>query len=503
MSLLRRIVVVSKQAELQQLAQQVGQEIFVADDLAEALDIVETVNPELTVFDDSFTPDHIREFLDKLVPSAGSARCAGRGAGQALSGVEGTDKNPGNVPVVVVGGSQNDPAARTQFMQVGAYDYVQTSRDCSRLRQIAQSIKDRHEGGGPDKSPSPFFVDEHAAAVSMAGRSRAFVKTLGMIRLVAASKCNPVLIVGETGTGKELAAKAVHTLRCPDGQFVAVNCAALTANLLESELFGHVKGSFTGADREKIGLLELAGPGAILLDEISEMPSDLQAKLLRVLQEKTFRKVGGLRDIPCNATIIASSNRNLYKEMKADRFRRDLYYRLNICPVFIAPLRSPDRQEDIPLLAEYFLQTSTICPEKRQKVTCLTRFAMEALEKHDWPGNVREVRNVIDRAMLLETTDKIGLSSIILDQDECEESAESQSGVQIRDFSLAKAERELIARALQETGWQKTQAAALLGITRATLYAKVKQYNIKKDLSGRQEPQCDALASSYLQPAIA
>jgi DNA-binding NtrC family response regulator len=503
MSLLRRIVVVSKQAELQQLAQQVGQEIFVADDLAEALDIVETVNPELTVFDDSFTPGHIREFLDKLVPSAGSARCAGRGAGQALSGVEETDKNPGNVPVVVVGGSQNEAAARTQFMQVGAYDYVQTSRDCSRLRQIAQSIKDRHEGGGPDKSPSPFFVDEHAAAVSMAGRSRAFVKTLGMIRLVAASKCNPVLIVGETGTGKELAAKAVHTLRCPDGQFVAVNCAALTANLLESELFGHVKGSFTGADREKIGLLELAGPGAILLDEISEMPSDLQAKLLRVLQEKTFRKVGGLRDIPCNATIIASSNRNLYKEMKADRFRRDLYYRLNICPVFIAPLRSPDRQEDIPLLAEYFLQTSTICPEKRQKVTCLTRFAMEALEKHDWPGNVREVRNVIDRAMLLETTDKIGLSSIILDQDECEESAESQSGVQIRDFSLAKAERELIARALQETGWQKTQAAALLGITRATLYAKVKQYNIKKDLSGRQEPQCDAPASSYLQPAIA
>jgi transcriptional regulator with PAS, ATPase and Fis domain len=277
----------------------------------------------------------------------------------------------------------------------------------------------------------------------------------------------------------------------------------LTANLLESELFGHVKGSFTGADREKIGLLELAGPGAILLDEISEMPSDLQAKLLRVLQEKTFRKVGGLRDIPCNATIIASSNRNLYKEMKADRFRRDLYYRLNICPVFIAPLRSPDRQEDIPLLAEYFLQASTICPEKRQKVTCLTKFAMEVLEKHDWPGNVRELCNVIDRAILLETTDKIGLSSIILDQDECEESAESQSGVQIRDFSLAKAERELIARALQETGWQKTQAAALLGITRATLYAKVKQYNIKKDLSGRQEPQCDAPASSYLQPAIA
>jgi DNA-binding NtrC family response regulator len=513
MSLLRRIVVVSKQSELQQLAQQVGQEIFVADDLAEALDIVEAVNPELTVFDDSFTPSHIREFLDKLVPSAGS--------GQALSEVEGTDKNSRNVPVVVIGGSENDAAVRTQFIQMGAYDYVQKSTDCNRLRQIAASIKNRLESSGPDKSPSPFFVDERAAAVSMVGRSRAFVKTLGMIRLVAASKCNPVLIVGETGTGKELAAKAVHTFRNIESrtrnfeiqnsvldirhscEFVAVNCAALTANLLESELFGHVKGSFTSADREKIGLLEIAGSGTILLDEIGEMPSDLQAKLLRVLQEKTFRKVGGLRDIPCNATIIASSNRNLYKEMKANRFRRDLYYRLNICPVLIAPLRSPDRREDIPLLAEYFFKTSTICPGKSPKISCLTHFAMEALEKHDWPGNVREVRNVIDRAILLETTDKIGLSSIILDSAECDEFAESQSGVQIRDFSLVKAERELIARALQETGWQKTQAATLLGITRATLYAKVKQYNIKKDLSSQQEPQPDVPALSHLQPATA
>lgn len=495
MSLLRRVVVVSKQTKIQQLARQVSQEIFVADDLAEALDIVEAVNPELVVFDDSYTASHIREFIDKLVPSAGP--------GQALSGVEGADKNSVNVPVVVIGGDANADAAPIQLIQVGAYDYVRASQDCSQLRQIAANIiRNRHDSS-PDKSPSPFFVDDHAAAVSMVGRSRAFVKTLGMIRLVAASKCNPVLIVGETGTGKELAAKAVHTLRHPNGQFVAINCASLTANLLESELFGHVKGSFTGADREKIGLLQLAGSGTVLLDEISEVPLDLQAKLLRVLQEKTFRKVGGLRDIPCDSTIIASSNRNLYKEMKANRFRRDLYYRLNICPVLIAPLRSPDRREDIPLLADYFLQTSAICPEKGQKITSFTRFAMEALEKYDWPGNIRELHNVIDRGVLLETTDKIGLSSIILDPPDGSESAETQSAVDIRDFSLAKAERELIARALQQTGWQKTQAAALLGITRATLYAKVKQYNIKKDLSSEQEPQRDVLTSSRLQPIIA
>ncbi len=326
---------------------------------------------------------------------------------------------------------------------------------------------------------SRFFAEDYAASIPIVGRSKAIVNTLKMIKLVAASKCNPVLIVGETGTGKELAAKAVHILRHPHRQFVAVNCAALTASLLESELFGHMKGAFTGADHEKTGLLELAGSGTLFLDEISEMPMDLQAKLLRVLQERTFRKVGGIKDIECEATIIVSSNRNLQQETQANRFRRDLYYRLNVSPITIAPLRSPERREDIQLLAEYFLMTSTIFPEKRNKITSLTKFAIEALQRHDWPGNVRELRNVIERAILLETTDKIGLNSIILDPSDGELS-DGSTASRLDSFSLAKAERELISRALEETGWQKTKAATLLGITRATLYAKVKQYNIEK-----------------------
>lgn len=479
MSLLRRIVVVSKQSELRQVAQQVGQEIFVADDLAEAMEIVERVNPDLAMFDDSFTPSQIGEFIHT------------------------TDKSPPSVPAVVFGNAVGGSSTAADFIEMGAYDYVQQNHDGSQVKQVAARIRSQRQASASEENTLGFFVDDHAAAVAMVGRSRAFVKTLGMIRLVAASRCNPVLIVGETGTGKEVAAKAIHTLRHPDDQFVAVNCAALTANLLESELFGHVKGSFTGADREKIGLLELAGSGTILLDEISEMPLDLQAKLLRVLQEKTFRKVGGVRDMTCNATIIASSNRNLYKEMKANRFRRDLYYRLNICPVFIAPLRSPDRKEDISLLATYFVQTSTICPEKSEKIIGLTKLAAEALEKHSWPGNVRELCNVIDRAILLETTDKIGLSSIILDPAESEEVCESQPVAQIKDFSLAKAERELIARALQETSWQKTQAAALLGITRATLYAKVKQYNIKRSPSSEEGQEEAVPKSSVPEPATA
>ena len=471
MSLLR-IVAVSRDPEVQQLAQQYSREVFGADDLNDALDIVKTVNPNLILFGHRFNPSHIREFLNTA------------------------DKYLVDVPVVAIGGDNSDTELSNEFIRMGAYDYLQGRQDYNRLEQIICRIKDnlrtadtgaKHEKGsfesGSEQSTSHFFAEDLAASVSMVGKSCATVNTLKMTKLVAGSRCNPILIVGETGTGKEIVARAIHTLRHPNEQFVAVNCAALTANLLESELFGHVKGSFTGADREKTGLLELAGSGTLLLDEISEMPIDLQAKLLRVLQEKSFRKVGGVKSIEYKASIMASSNRVLESEVRANRFRRDLYYRLNVSPITLTPLRSPERREDIRLLAEYFLKTSTICPEKCDKITSLTQLAIEALEKHDWPGNVRELSNVIERAILLETTDKIGLSGIVIDPTECSRVSGSPTANLIKGFSLAKAERELISRALQETGWQKTRAAALLGITRATLYAKVKQYNIEKDSS--------------------
>jgi len=463
---LRRIVAVSKNPEVQQLAQEYGQEVFGADDLLDALDIVQTVNPDLILFDHRFEPGHIREFLDRA------------------------DKNLTDVPIVVLGNDDGNTELSTDFIQAGAYDYLKARQDYAGLEQIISRIKNKSVITKSEQSTpvlalarkhEGFFADDLAASVSIVGRSKAILNTLKMIKLVAASRCSTILIIGETGTGKELAAKAIHFLRHPNEQFVAVNCAALTANLLESELFGHVKGSFTGADREKTGLLELAESGTLLLDEISEMPMDLQAKLLRILQEKTFRKVGGIKNITCNATIIATSNRNLKNEVKANRFRRDLYYRLNIYPVTLAPLRSQEQRQDIRLLAEYFLKTSDICPDKCGKITSLTELAIEALEKHDWPGNVRELRNVIDRALLLETTDKIGLNAICIDPTEWSEVSDSPTPGLIKGFSLAKAECELISRALQETGWQKTRAAALLGITRATLYAKVKQYNIEKD----------------------
>ena len=463
-----KIVTISRDAEVYELARKHAREVFGADDPMDALEIAQRINPCLILCDYRFNPTVIREFLHRA------------------------DNRLINVPVVVVGGNGSTDCLAEEFANVEGYHFLQTSKEYGRMEQIIRKIKlidgsagsesqSDNELKGCEQETNRFFADDLSVAVSMAGKSRSVLNTLRMIRIVAESQCNPILIVGETGTGKELAAKAIHTLRHPNQPFVAVNCAALTATLLESELFGHVQGAFTGADRDRTGLLELAGAGTLLLDEISEMPVDLQAKLLRVLQEKCFRKVGGIKNIPCNATIIASSNRNLRSEIQANRFRRDLYYRLDVSPIVLAPLRSPDRRNDIRLLAEYFLETSTICPQKPNKVASLTKLAVEALEKHEWPGNIRELRNVIERAILLETTNRIGLGAIVFNSTDCGQASDNLTNGLIKGFSLAKAERELIFRALQETGWQKTRAAALLGITRATLYAKVKQYHIGKN----------------------
>jgi len=488
---LSRIVALSKDPEVQKLAQKYGQEVFGADDLDDAVEVIQTTNPDLILFDQWLGINNVREFIFKS--SANDKNEFGNR----------TDKKSTDIPIVVVGCGDDNTDLAAEFIRIGAYGYLDTRQDYAQLELIINRIKSKSTDFISEKNTNLFFSDDLACSVSMVGSSKAMQNTLNMIKLVAASKCNPILIVGETGTGKELAAKAIHALRHPNEQYVAVNCAALTANLLESELFGHVKGSFTGADREKTGLLELAGFGTLLLDEISEMPMELQAKLLRVLQEKTFRKVGGVKDITCTATIIASSNRNLKNEVQANRFRRDLYYRLNICPITLAPLRSQMRRQDIRILAEYFLKTSTICPDKHGKITSLTELAIEALEKHDWPGNVRELCNVIERAILLETTEKIGLNGIIIEPTEWSDSSKSHTPGIIKDFSLAKAECELISRALQKTGWQKTRAAALLGITRATLYAKVKQYNIeknsRKECSNKEQGQGELTSSNFSQ----
>lgn len=352
-----------------------------------------------------------------------------------------------------------------------------------------------------------WFSDLCPDAVQLAGKSPAMLETLRTLQRIAQSACNPVLITGETGTGKEQAARAVHCWRLGEDQpFVAVNCAALTANLLESEMFGHVRGSFTGADRDKTGLFEAAGCGTIFLDEISETPLEIQAKLLRVIQERRFRMVGGTKDITCEATIIASSNRDLLAEVEAGRFRKDLYYRLAVFPVQMPELRNPNRRSDIPLLARYFLETSEIA--QAGGVKDFTAAAEQFLLCHDWPGNVRELRNVIDRALILEDGKSIHPENIRIDRSN-EAPATGDGTDTSKDFSLETAEREFILRALKETGWQRTRAASLLGITRATLHSKLKRYGLKppgsesKSTKSSENPSSDETSEDSYQEACA
>ena len=472
---LQKALAFTRRQQLIQLAGRFACEVFAADTLTEAVQCIQSAGPQIILIDYLLGDDAINQLLadEETIGSA--------------------------IAIIVGDGSAQIDAFKDKQFKIKPCNYLASPDDCDRLEKIIQQLSVSNSAfPNSDKNTDSFFLDDIAASAFIVGQSKSVTDMLKIIKLVAASLCNPILIVGETGTGKELAAHAVHNIRCPGENFVALNCAVLSAALLESELFGHVKGAFTGADRDKTGLLELAGTGTLFLDEISEMSPDLQAKLLRVVQEKEFRKVGGTDTIKCRATIIASSNRNLHKEVESGRFRSDLFYRLNICPIIIEPLRSPNRKDDIPLLARYFLQTSSLCPDKQNKIKGLTALALDALCSHHWPGNVRELRNVIDRAILLETTDKIGLSSIIIDTN-CWSSAEPCKTGELKNFSLEKAERELIARALQQTGWQKTQAASLLGISRATLYAKLEQYNLDKNIPDIKEPSLES--SKLPQPA--
>ncbi len=398
-----------------------------------------------------------------------------------------------DTPIVIVTDKPTVEGA-VEFIRAGAYDYLSGPADAVTIGRLADGLEIEETRAA--QNHQRFFSKDCPPGVPAVGRSEGMVRTLEMLSIVSESRCNPILLLGETGTGKELAARAVHAWRCGDpADMVAVNCATLTANLLESELFGHVKGAFTGADTNKTGLFEVAGSGSIFLDEISEMPSALQAKLLRVLQEKRFRKVGGTRDIACNATIIASSNRDLFAEVQAGKFRQDLYYRLAVFPISIPPLRSESRREDIGLLAEYFLETSSVV--SRGQIEGLSESAVRKLQSHHWPGNVRELRNVIDRAIIMSKGGQIRAEDLLIHPEASVTGTADErrdDATHPKDFSLETAEREFIVRALKETGWQRTRAAALLGITRATLHAKLKRYDIQPPGSRPEQPSLPAAA---------
>jgi DNA-binding NtrC family response regulator len=291
-----------------------------------------------------------------------------------------------------------------------------------------------------------------------------------------------VLIFGESGTGKELVARAIHYHSGRrDKPLIPVNCGAIPEDLLESELFGHEKGAFTNAIRTRIGRFEMADGGTIFLDEIGEMSPGLQVKLLRLLQEKRFERLGGNRTLECDVRIVAATNKDLEREVKEGKFREDLFYRLNVIPIVVAPLR--ERTSDIPLLAHHFLES--FAKTKKSRIKSISAEAMAALRQYHWPGNVRELENLMERLVILtegETIDLIDLPDEIAGSGKTK--ATTSLETHLEDGSLSDAveefERQLIIQALNRTGWVKNRAAKLLKMNRTTLVEKMKRQKIQQ-----------------------
>ncbi len=314
------------------------------------------------------------------------------------------------------------------------------------------------------------------------GKSAPICKVFSLIERVCDTDAT-VLIQGESGTGKELIAQALHfSGDRAKNPFVPVNCGAIPAELLESELFGHEKGAFTHAIRTRIGRFELADKGTVFLDEIAEMSPVLQVKLLRVLQEKQFERVGGAKTIKSDFRVIAATNQNLEEAVKNGTFREDLYYRLTVIPITSPPLR--DRQGDIPLLFDTFLKR--FCLSKKRDISGISPEAMAKLKSYSWPGNVRELENMVERMVILALGDELTLDDLPVRFLDVEPQADTPSVTEIPDtgFCLSKVladyEKKLIIRALEQSGWVKNRAAKLIQVNRTTLLEKMKRYGVSK-----------------------
>ena len=360
-----------------------------------------------------------------------------------------------------------------EAMKLGAYHYVnkpfnlddvvllvEKALETSQLRREVRALRSSQE--------KEYGLD------AIIGASPAMQRIKSLLTRIAASPASTVLLTGETGTGKDLAAKALHYNSSRAARsFVNITCSALPEQLLESELFGHERGAFTDARQQKRGLFETADGGTVFLDEIGEMTPALQAKLLRFLEEKTFKRVGGLSDVRVDVRVVAATNRNLEAEVEAGKFREDLFYRLQVMPIHLPPLR--ERRGDVPLLASYFIDRFN--REFRKHVRGLSRDAAELLQQYGWPGNVRELRNAIERAMLL-------IDRPWLEPDDFTTLTRTINPAQFRlppeGVNLEEVERQLLMQALDRAGGNQTQAAQLLGINRDQVRYRIEKFGLSK-----------------------
>jgi len=385
------------------------------------------------------------------------------------------DISPETLVIMVTAFGTSESAI--EAMKLGAYDYINKPFNVDEIRLIVRKALEKKRLS-EEISLLRQKVETTYALENIIGQSPKMQEMFRLIPKIAQSSSN-VLITGESGSGKELVATALHNLSPRKNKnFVAINCAAFPEGLLESEIFGYMKGAFTGAMVNKQGLFEIADNGSMFLDEIGEMPINLQVKLLRVLEHGTFRRLGGTTDITADVRVISATNKDLKEEIKGGRFREDLFYRLNVFPIHIPPLR--ERKEDIPLLIEHFLEKASKIPKR------ISPDAMRLLIDYPWKGNVRELENIIERVALLVDKQEISLSDLPLEitaiagiAGETGDPLEfSGSGVNL-DGVIEEIEKKYILKALERTNGVKTEAAKLLNLTFRSFRHRLQKYGLK------------------------
>lgn len=392
-----------------------------------------------------------------------------------LSGMEVLKKikedDPGAMVIVITGYATIESAV--EAMKTGAYDFIPKPFTPDSLRAIVRRALDRRELA----LENVLLRSELKASFGpdvIIGQSKSMKKVEELVQKVGPTDTT-VLISGESGTGKELVARAIHRYSSRKGKpFVAVDCGSLVENLFESELFGHVKGSFTGATATKYGRFELANGGTLFFDEIGNISINIQTKLLRVLQEREIMKVGSSQVIKVDVRIVTATNDDLQKAVKAETFREDLFYRLSVVPIILPPLR--ERRDDIPLLANYFLKKYNT--KRMKNIKAISGQAMKALVDYDWPGNVRELENAVERAVVLAENDVVKSSDLLYYGLSVETDSRSDMNKTQR---LVDVEREYIVKTLEMFSGHKGKTAKALGIDRKTLRAKLKRYGIEQE----------------------
>jgi two-component system, NtrC family, response regulator PilR len=401
-----------------------------------------------------------------------------------MPGIDGTDvlkgvKEVNSETMVIMITAYASTETAVNAMKEGAYDYLLKPFNVEEIKVV---IKNALEKGRLERE-NIFLKRELGKEYSfenIIGISTEMLKVFSMIERVAKTKTN-ILITGDSGTGKELVARAIHNKSNRKKKpFVVINCGGIPENLLESDLFGHVKGAFTGAIFHKEGLFEVANTGTFFLDEVGELTPPIQVKLLRAIQERTFKRVGGTEDVSVDVRIIAATNKDLEKEIIAGRFREDLYYRLNVIEIKLPLLKN--RKKDIPILAHYFLEKFSL--EQDKKIRKISSYAMDVLKDYSFPGNVRELENIIERSVALESSNIVLPESLSLSMHKVFNVTESENheGLLNDGFSMENyiidIEKKLIVQALNRSGGKKKEAARILGVSYWVLLRKIEKYDI-------------------------